>query len=63
MSQNPGNKLIPGTREAMRHGVNRKAKARLEARLKDWFAMQERAKDPVAFATRMHKPGSMQGPR
>lgn len=63
MTQNPNNKLIPGTRAASQHGVNRKAKARLEARLKDWFTMQEKAKDPVAFATRMHKPGSMQGPR
>lgn len=63
MTKNPDNKLVPGTRAAMRHGVNRKAKARLEVRLKDWFNMQEKAKDPVAFATRMHKPGSMQGPR
>jgi hypothetical protein len=52
------NKLVPGTRAASMAGFNRKAKARLERRLKDWFNMQEAAKDPIAFATRMHKPGS-----
>lgn len=56
-------KLIPGTRQAMHHGFNRKAKARLDARVRDWAAMLEKAKDPISFQTRMHKPGSMQGPR